>query len=303
MNINEDIDMAKDLINIKGINTPLFTDTSAIYKTTNENMNDNNYINLIKNNRSMLSVIGSGDQILNSILYDSYNIDAFDVSRFPKYFLELKIAAIKTLTYEEYLAFFYDNNTFNRKLYKKIVSNMKGDSKIFWDNIANYNKFFVGKDEKTPNNVYNSKLFVDGDNFSSTAKKNNPYLTRSKYNLLKIKLDIAKINYIDGNIFNIAKTINKSYDLINLSNICMYQPNMYQELNKNSNENKFKTFITNLKLNPDGKVLNYLMGYTPGSFAHRYVDKYYLSDPDFKVMVIDNGNTLDDALIVYQKRK
>lgn len=77
-------------------NGKTFHNTSVIYRTSNERICD--YIEYLKNKKKMLSVIASGDQILNSILVNSFNIDAFDISAFPKYFLKLKMAAIRALS-------------------------------------------------------------------------------------------------------------------------------------------------------------------------------------------------------------
>ena len=78
---------------------------SRIYTFTTENISG--YINYFDfNNKNLLTVGSSGDQVLNALLSEPEKIDAFDISIFPRYFLELKIAAIKTLTREEYISFF-----------------------------------------------------------------------------------------------------------------------------------------------------------------------------------------------------
>ena len=83
----------------------MFHNTSAVYKVSNERIQD--YHKYLTAKKRMLSVIASGDQILCGILEGTKEVDAFDISRFPKYFLYLKMAAIKALSREEYLDFFY----------------------------------------------------------------------------------------------------------------------------------------------------------------------------------------------------
>jgi hypothetical protein len=303
MSIKEDITDAKDIIRDNNYERVLFTDKSFIYRSTNENINNPIYRELLSSNRSVLSVIGSGDQILNSILFDSYNIDAFDISKFPKYFLEFKIAAIKKLSYDEYLSMFYDNLPFSKKLYKKVLDGLKGEPKEFWESIAKYKGLSIGKNNYSPRDVYFSNLFEKGQTSSIKAITNNPYLNRYYYTLLKRKLSNASINYINGNIIDICNNLEKGYDLINLSNICMYESDAIKSVSLESTTDKYKDLVTNLKINPNGKVLSYFMGYVIGGTIHRYIDKFYIKDPRFDVYEVHNENDINDAIVVYSKTR
>ena len=101
----------------------MFHDTSAIYKISNERIQD--YHKFLTNKKRMLSVIASGDQILCGILEGTEEIDAFDISRFPKYFLYLKIAGIQALNREEYVDFFY--GCCNRdEIYEDMYDSIRG---------------------------------------------------------------------------------------------------------------------------------------------------------------------------------
>ena len=102
--VQEDIKKAREIIasskkKFIGFNTDTF-----IYRFTNESIEL--YKNYLMNRKKVLSVTASGDQILNSILFGSKEIDSFDISRFPKYYFELKKAAIETLTRDEFIDFF-----------------------------------------------------------------------------------------------------------------------------------------------------------------------------------------------------
>ena len=301
MSVNDDIILANYIIRRDDKEPVLFHDKSSIYKSTNENMNNPVYKELIYNKGNVLSVIGSGDQILNSVLYDSYNIDAYDISRFPKYFLELKIGAIKKLSFEEYVSLFYDKKAFNKKLFKKALEGVNDTARTFWEGIT-FSGGFFGKDNYSPREVYFSKLFEQGNNSSEAAIMNNPYLRKYFYNILRVKLDNLNIRYITGNIMDFGKNLKKGYDLINLSNICMYQSQAFKGVSTDCDA-KFKEFITNLKLNDNGMVINYLMGYRLNSLSYRYIENNYLNDPRFSIYKIPNGNSLDDALLVYKKTK
>ena len=74
MAIEDDIELAKKEIANKNARSMLCTSSSLIYKFTNEYMSDPNYIKLVSDNDRVLSVIGSGDQILNAILFGSKKI-------------------------------------------------------------------------------------------------------------------------------------------------------------------------------------------------------------------------------------
>ena len=54
--------------------------SSGIYRGTNEMISSKEYTSFITNRERILSVIASGDQILNSILLGSNDVEAFDIS-------------------------------------------------------------------------------------------------------------------------------------------------------------------------------------------------------------------------------
>ena len=108
-----------------------FHECDRVYKGTNENIKSMPYQDALRAKNEILSVIGSGDQILNSIFLDVKNIDAYDISVFTNYFLKLKMAAIKTLDYFDYLDFFYGDHPFDSKKFENIVNNLDYDNKAF----------------------------------------------------------------------------------------------------------------------------------------------------------------------------
>lgn len=65
-----------------------FQNISGIYKFTNENIAS--YFHHLENKKRVLTVIGSGAQVLNGILAGSDNFDCFDISIFPEYYLTCK---------------------------------------------------------------------------------------------------------------------------------------------------------------------------------------------------------------------
>ena len=199
--------------NLNGKNT--FHSESFIYKKTNEKLNE--FIDLLLNKDKVLSVIGSGDQILNTLLTKPSKIDAFDISVFPKFFLKLKIASIKSLSRDEYIKFFFSTTeTFLDEYYDdlyfdKIRKKLDDEAEDFWTYLFQYNDWY---------DIYNSTLFSSESVFEEQAIIQNKYLDNNEYYKLRDILQNVQINYIESNLLDLK--INDTYDLIYLSNILEY---------------------------------------------------------------------------------
>lgn len=199
--------------NLNGKNT--FHSESFIYKKTNEKLNE--FIDLLLNKDKVLSVIGSGDQILNTLLTKPSKIDAFDISVFPKFFLKLKIASIKSLSRDEYIKFFFSTTeTFLDEYYDdlyfdKIRKELDIEAEDFWTYLFQYNDWY---------DIYNSTLFSSESVFEEQAIIQNKYLDNDQYYHLRDILQSVQINYIESNLLDLK--INDTYDLIYLSNILEY---------------------------------------------------------------------------------
>lgn len=161
-----------------------------IYPFTTENITG--YINLFDlQNKSLLTVGSSADQILNAILFGCKNITLFDINPFVKFYYYLKVACILTLTQEEYLEFlrYHDYpNTFNRNkncLSIEIFSKIKDtlfildyESYNFWCEL--YSKF-------SPLDIRENLFSWDEDKTSVIANF-NPYLKNANtYKNLRTK--------------------------------------------------------------------------------------------------------------------
>lgn len=245
-NFNETLRLAQKIVRgsyINFNNKETFIDTSSIYRFTNEDITS--YFHHLKNKETVLSVIGSGNQILNGILGGTKNFDCFDISIFPQYYLFLQLASVITLSKEDYIKYYlsFDNEElFSSKFYDKIRNNLKDKYKKFWDSLYDYDE---GID------IYNSLLFRHDFYKKETVIENNPFLQENNYEKLKsiLKLEYIKINPI---VLDIIKTkIDKKYDLINLSNILSYY------FNKDNLEEYVNYLKTNFNLTNDGEIINY----------------------------------------------
>ncbi len=199
--------------NLNGKTT--FHSESFIYKKTNEKLNE--FIDLLLNKDKVLSVIGSGDQILNTLLTNPSKIDAFDISVFPKFFLKLKIASIKSLSRDEYIKFFFSTTEtgldeyYDDLYFDKIRKELDSETEDFWTYLFQYNDWY---------DIYNSTLFSSESVIEEQALVQNKYLEKDEYYKLREILQNAEINYIESNLLDLR--INDTYDLIYLSNILEY---------------------------------------------------------------------------------
>lgn len=248
-------------------NTNMFHNSSAVYKISNERIQD--YEKYLRKRNKVLSVIGSGDQILNCILNGTKEIDAFDISVFPKYFLELKMAAIKALTVDEYIDFFYEvtnRDEVYEDMYYRIAVYLENDICEFWDSLFN---FFEWKE------IYNSTMFSSEPNIASNAINQNKFLqSEEEYNRLREELDDVKITYYEGDILELSSYLRDSYDLVYLSNIVYY-----------CNKDKYREMLGNLNLTDKGISLTYF--YKMQGHAMEYFQGTNISFERFET--VDSG--------------
>ena len=283
--VQEDIKKAREIIASSKKKFIEFNADTFIYRFTNESIEL--YKNYLMNRKKVLSVTASGDQILNSILFGSKEIDSFDVSRFPKYYFELKKAAIETLTRDEFIDFFVGKHLSSlvgfiscykglendklKEYYSGFNSNMDKDYKEFWDEIF---------DIYDINQVFYSSLFFSDDCHFQAL---NPYLYDNNYEKLQKNIKNAKVKHYIGDIRQISGMLNKEYDLVNLSNIINY-----------IDSDEYKDILNNLSLSDDGIALSYI------PVLEKYIKNYFYQE-EYQFNNLDKE--FPEAVMIYQKRK
>ena len=195
---------------------------NTIYPFTTENING--YVdNFDLNNKSLLTVGSSGDQVLNSILNGCKDVTVIDINPYTKFYYYFKCASILNLGIDELLDFLIYNNyynymkdnkdVFNIETYKKIETTLKKldfESYIFWNNLfKKFNQLDIRK-----------YLFRNDENKKSTICSCNKYLNKDDYLLLKDKIKNIKPKFINNNLFN--ENFNRTFDNIWLSNVGAY---------------------------------------------------------------------------------
>ena len=191
-----------------------------MYPFTTENISG--YIDYFDfNNRSLLTVGSSGDQILNAFYNGAKDITLFDINENAKYYIYLKIAAILSLSYREFKMFFFkyslaplvpNDNMFSKEIFDKIKNNLKlldYESFVFFDKLFSLYNGYIIRD----------RLFDDDEDRKTVIIGFNKYLqSEQSYNRLKSIIKDIGFKYICGNLFD--DDINGKFDNIFLSNIC-----------------------------------------------------------------------------------
>jgi len=82
----------------------------------------------------MMTITSGGCNTLSFLLYDPKEIYAVDINPSQSYLLELKIAAIRNLEFDEFIAFLGLKSTNDRlQKYIKIKEDLSSEAKVFWD--------------------------------------------------------------------------------------------------------------------------------------------------------------------------
>lgn len=215
----------------------IFDKYSRIYKLTTENICG--YLNQMDlKDKSILVPAASGDHLLNSILKGANNVDLFDINYYALFMVELKIAAVKSLSKDEFIRYFANGrNALSSEIYSKIRQNLNGDALLFWDKV--YSLFPNNKDLKKTN------LFMKDSYCEDSLISINDYLKNDNYNYLKEKINIAdNKKFINTNVIDLPNKLDKNYDIILLSNIQDYMKFTYH-LDYLRSLEKYREFIKN----------------------------------------------------------
>lgn len=221
-----------------------FHEESFIYMKSNERIQD--YVDYLLNKRRILSVIGSGDQIINMLISYPEHIDCFDISVYPEYFLNLKLAALQTLIQEEFLNFFFScaktslDEYYDDLYFEKVRKRLTKKYREFWDALLNYTNWYE---------ITNSRLFSSEVVTKEYALKQNMYLDDVVYYSMKDKINDVQFTFHTGDIFKTSSKFRDYYDLVYLSNILAY-----------SDKSQYKELIESFNLTANGYVLTYLFG-------------------------------------------
>ena len=242
-------------INLKEIDINNFNNLSQIYSFTTENIAG--YFEYLDfTNRNVLTVAASGDHIINASYKGAKEVYGFDINYLALIFTELKLVALQSLNYKEFLKFFMINDKNdvekNRNVldYKVYINKLrKGLSKSVaenWDML--YENFNNNGYELRNSYIFNNKY----DNNNIKLKSNLYLKSELDYNIAKENINKKEIilinsNYKDLNRHNLPNLAN--CDIILMSNISDYIKNIY-----NKEENYFEDYIKDITQNLKNKT-------------------------------------------------
>ncbi|MBE5758041.1 MAG: DUF3419 family protein [Clostridiales bacterium] len=191
------------------------TTANRVYPFSNENICDSlKDINL--DGKSVITVGSSGDQVLNSILKGANEITLIDGNPVARFYVELKLSAIRNLSFEEFLKYFRRKNVLNPKYYSKISHDLSPKAKEFWDTLM------LEMGERSQK-VLLRNLFHHPGVFNEDQMSNSYYKNITDFNTLKERIPNTQIDYIVEEFMDFPKALkDKKADLIMLSNVGDY---------------------------------------------------------------------------------
>ena len=210
----------------------------SIYPFTTENISG--YMNeLDLTNKKVITVTGSSDHIINIILKGCLDITTFDINPLTKYYMDLKLSAIKELSYQEFLDFmlYYSDKSFDYEIIKKL--SMAKESKDFWLNELSKNDNNGLKMKHS--GLFNLKYFDFQNKISC-----NLYINEKSYAIIKNRLGHVKIKFIKSNLKDLK--LNQKYDYMFLSNISDYINTFYEDSSLDNYKNLIFKFLENVKI-------------------------------------------------------
>lgn len=196
---------------------------SRIYPFTTENISG--YIERFDlDNKSLLTVGSSGDQVINASLFNCTDQTVIDICPYTKFYFYLKKACILSFSLNEFMDFFcyndypkfcHDNkDIFSKEKFDSIKDTLRlldYESYLFWDEVFN-----LYKPEKV-----RRELFSSDEDRSFVLQGMNLYMRdEDSFNLSKIKIRSVNPKFICDDIMNVK--LNRSYDNIWLSNLGLY---------------------------------------------------------------------------------
>jgi len=196
----------------------LFQKFDTTYLVTTENIAG--YMPKLKD-KDVLTVCSCGDHFLNALFNGAKRIDLFDINEFTYAVLNLKIAAILSLNYEEYLTYFGIINRdkiLDYNLYYKIRNNLSEEFIEVFDYLykcCSYSGKYM---------IDSTRIFYLNNGDKDIMISNCNFLSEENYNYLKNILKSKEIysRFIHSNLFSLCNKLCKKYDAIFLSNIPDY---------------------------------------------------------------------------------
>ncbi len=187
--------------------------TTTAYAFSNENLNSM-FERMNIEGKKVLTVGSSGDQAINASYYGAEEVTIIDASVFAKPYIQLKLAAMKNLSFDEFNYYFKTDNVFDHRLYARFSHDLDDESKMFWDTL------FL----ETPCNDTLFSNIIKESEYTHHKKGSKFYGNEEDYNKAKEAISKTKFNFITAEFAEFTEVLKDKgkFDLILLSNIFDY---------------------------------------------------------------------------------
>lgn len=269
----------------------VFSQKSRVYLFSNEPLKlmftDKAFFNDTDlSNKSIFSIIASGDFFFNSCLLGCKNMTLVDINEYAYYYFEIKKAMIKKYNYEEFIAMYKDLDNIYYK-FNEYSSFIKDDIRnkiinkfsLYADDVSSFVKNISWSCSYEFNNLDNIGRRIE------FFRTHNLYLNGDdNYNKLKgiLLKDDIDLNMYVSSLFDLDLDNMEKFDYIYLSNIGDY-----------CDTSLFYDFLLNIKnkiLKNTGKII----------LVYRTDNYKYLLDKNFKITKYNMSfDTSLDNVIIY----
>ena len=174
--------------------------------------------------KRVATVGSSGDQVLNAIDYGAKEVTFIDGNPYAIPAVELKLSAIKNLSYDEFMEYWTHDGLLNHKFYSKISHDLSEDTKMFWETLlletGDAGKEVLERFSHAGSFRRTNKLDIKP--FPIMAYGSEFYRDPKRYNELKAKMPQCKVECIHADLSQFGQVLHGKYDAILLSNIFDY---------------------------------------------------------------------------------
>lgn len=182
----------------------IYSDNGKVFMFTNENVAD--YVGKMGDltGKKVLSVASSGDHGFEAYFCGARIVDMFDINRRQSSVIEMKSKMIRSLSYNEFMDFFFGHKDPSSQFNPGIIKPICKDFSPQLNGLLS--DFYAGGNIQYPYDP-DIHMFVS-------------YLSdEDSFNRLKNKLP-QTVNFVHSDIMGLSAKVTDKYDLILLGNIC-----------------------------------------------------------------------------------
>ncbi len=168
-------------------------------------------------NKKVLSVTAGGDHILHTILSGATDITAFDINRFSKYFVDLKMTMVKKYDYSTFWKManvLSQDGIKNINTLNPVIKTLSDTHQQFFEAIEK--RFYDIRNNEKLTYWLGMHLMME---YSYGNIRKYAYGEFDKYLLLQEKINNVNLKYIDYTLEELPSKLKNKYDVIYASNI------------------------------------------------------------------------------------